>query len=140
TAGALLSWQPTSKWRFSGGYSYGITRSLNSEFETLDLDTHTFSAGGCYTYSPRLTLGLNGSYAIMNYATNFQNNAQSYTFGPIMIFRPTQFISVNAAVVVSTMNFEQNGIVRDRSHVTGLSSLVAVQHKINRYLDHDLTV
>jgi hypothetical protein len=141
TLGALLNWQPTSKWRFSGGYSYGITRSLTEEFQTLDLDTHTFSAGAFYTVSPRLTVGLNGTYSFMNYSTNFSNNAQSYTIGPMAVFRPTEFISLTAAAGYSEMHFSQNGLIGDTSQGNGsLAAQVSVQHKFNRLISHDLTL
>ncbi len=41
TIGVLFNWEPNTTWRFSAGYSYGISRSLNSDFQELDVDTHT---------------------------------------------------------------------------------------------------
>ncbi len=139
TAGILFNWQPNSEWRFAGGYSYGVTRSLTSDFDTLDLDTHTLSGGAFYTVSPRLTVGLNASYAWMLFSTNFQSDAQSYTIGPMMVFRPTDVITVNGTVGYSTMSFAGNGSVPDTSQPGGgISSLLSIQHKINRYFSHDL--
>ena len=141
TIGTLLNWQPTRQWRFAGGYSFGMVRSLTSEFESLDLNTHTLSAGAYYTFSPRLTAGFNGNYSFLSFSTNFENTARSYTIGPIAVFRPSEFISLNASVGYSMMTFDQAPVRGGASQSGGnLSVLFSAQHKVNRYLMQDLNI
>jgi hypothetical protein len=141
TVGSLLNWQPTSQLRFAGGYSFGIVRSLTRNFEALDLNTHTFSAGAYYTISPRLTAGLNGTYSFLSYSTNFEASAQSYTIGPIVVFRPTEFISLNAGAGYTMMTFDQAPFRGGPSQSGGsLSLLISADHKINRFLSQDLNI
>jgi len=141
TIGLLLNWEPNSEWRFSGGYSYTISRSLTSEFDELDQDAHTFSLGAYYKVSPRLTVGVVGSYGLSLYSTNYASSADSYTIGPTAIFRPTQFIQVSASVGYTTMHFNQPGFSGDKSQPgADVSASLSVMHKLNRYLTEDINL
>ncbi len=138
TAGILLNWQPVEAWRFSVGYSYGISRSLSDQFQELDQDTHSYSSAIYYTVSPRMTVGINGTIARTYYSTHFQNDATSYSLGPVLIYKPSEFISVSAFVGYSLFQFGQNGVVTDTSEFRGITGNIAILHKMNRFMTEDL--
>ncbi len=141
TIGILFNWEPNTTWRFSAGYSYGISRSLTSDFDELDVNTHTFSVGAYYRVSPRLTVGVAASYGLNYYSTNYSATAQSYTIGPNFIFRPSQFISVNGAVGYTTMTFGQSGFYGDTSQPgANVSAQLNITHKINRLMSEDFNL
>lgn len=137
TAGTLVSWQPNSEFRMSGGYSYGISRSLTEEYKVLDLDSHTFSAATYYTLSPRVTTGLYGSYSFLRYAENTQNNGTSLNVGPVLVYRPTQFISATAFIGYSVVQQEASSIA-PAGTLDGVAANLTIEHRLNRYLSHDL--
>lgn len=137
TFGTLVSWQPNSEFRMSAGYSYGFNVSLNERFKVLDLATHNFTAAAYYTLSPRLTLGGLASYSFLEYADASQNNGTSYNVGPVAVYRPTEFLSGSAFVGYTVINQDASSVTPEGS-LSGVSANVAVEHRFNRVISHDL--
>jgi hypothetical protein len=141
TIGVLLNYEPASDFRIAAGVSYSISRSLTENFTALDLNTYTFSLGAYYRVSPRLTVGLGASYALNYFSTNYKSTAESYTIGPTVIFRPSQFIYVDASVGYTTMHIDQTGLDGDNSQPGGsIGATLQVIHKINTILSQDVNL
>ena len=138
TAGLLANWRGTSKLGFSAGYDYSIDRSLSSQFTSLDRDDHTFTAGFDYLLSPRWTVGANGAYTITKYLENVQNDGTSFTFGPVVNYKYSQFLIFDASAGWTVSTYDQTGTIVDRSAFRGFTWQFGVRHTINRRTSQDL--
>jgi hypothetical protein len=137
-AGFTTEWRPVRQWSLVGGYDYFIDRSLTSEFTNIDRDDHTLNAGVFYEFSPRFTGGLKGAYTFTLYEDDVQNDAISYTVGPAVVLKPSQFLSVEASFGYAVSQFEDSGSLADRSDFTGLAGQVTARHTLNSRTSHEL--
>ncbi len=138
TAGLVAEWRANKQTTIYAGYDYSIERSLSGQFQQLDVDDHTFSAGVNYAASSRLTVGLGASYTISEYLQQIQNNGRSFTIGPRATYKATQFLTFDASVGYSVSTYDNSGTIGDTSSYRGLTYQVGVSHKINKRMNEDL--
>lgn len=137
-AGVSAAWQPLTHWTLMAGYTYTMDRGLNSDFEALDHDTHTFTAGSYHVLSPHWTVGLNGSYSLNQYLLRVQNDSTWFTLGPSVTFKPTKFLLMEAGVGYSRQDYGTTGTLADTHDYSGLSAHASIRHTINSRLSHSL--
>ena len=138
TCGLLASYQPTLHWTLTAGYDYSIARSLTDQFQELDSDTHTFSAGTYYAINPRITTGVTSSYSLTEHLKRVQNNGDTWSIGPVLSIKPTAHIYMQFSVAYTMAGFDQSGTILDRSNFEGLTFQAAVNHQLNRKISHSI--
>ncbi len=136
--GVSAEWRPREPWSMTVGYDYGLDRSLNDEFTSIDRDDHSFSAGTYYRFSPRLLAGISGASTLTYYVQDVQNNVTGYSLGPVVILNPSPFITVDLRGGYSVAAFESTGTVTDTSDFRGFTGQAGLRHKLNRWMSHEL--
>lgn len=142
TLGIRGDWPVSSKIGIGGGYDYQIDRTLTDQFKALDHDEHTFS-GGIYTRpTPRLQVGLAGTYTIVNYSQNIQNSGTVWTLGPNARFQVTPNLSVQGSVGYTASAFDAPTAtsIRDTSNFRSISYEAGIRHLFLRDWKHELVI
>lgn len=137
TSGFTAEWRPIHDLSLVGGYDYTLDRSLSGQFTQLDRNDHTFSAASYYDVSSRFTAGLSGSATLTYYQEAIHNDAVGYSFGPVVILEPSQFITIDASVNYSITTFDSTGSLSDTSHFHGVTGQMGLRHTINSWLSHE---
>jgi len=143
TAGFLAEWRPVREVGLNVGYDFIFDKSLGSTFELLDRTTHTLRAGVSYDFSPRWSVALSSYYAITDYDLEIQNDGISYGVGPILTYKPTQFLSIVLGVGYGVSKFDKPvtaGHIADTSEFGGFTASLEVRHTINSSMSHYLRV
>lgn len=140
SCGILANWQPFEDYTFNAGYDYAIDRSLSGQYQNLDKDDHTFTAGVNYAPTTRWRVGVTAAYTITDYLENVQNDGTRFSIGPTAFYQLSQFITLNAAVAFTSSSFDQTGTIGDTSSFTGVTYSGSVNHTINKHTAHSLQV
>jgi hypothetical protein len=137
-AGLEAEWRPVRDTTFRGGYDYVLDRSLSDDFASIDRDEHVFHAAFEHAPSPRWTVGVHGQYRVTEYRLNIQNDGTGYTIGPVALWRPGEFVTLELAVGYTAIDYDPTGTVADTSDFDGVTVRAAVHHTLNRRLRHSL--
>jgi hypothetical protein len=137
-AGLLGEWSVAENLALVGGYDYGLERSLTSQFNSIDRDSHTFRLGSFHDISSRWTVGLNSFYSLSSYVADVHNNSHSYGTGPTVVVKPSQFITIEGAVSYSISSYDSNGSVEDSADFSGLTGQLIVRHTLNSRMSHEI--
>jgi hypothetical protein len=138
STGVSAGWSWTEDTSVSGSYSYMFDKGFDDSYGIADSSTHGFSTGVFHRLTPRLTLGLSGSYSILTFSENFQNDMTSWGVGPVISVRPTEFINLSVSVRYTVSTFEQNGAIADTSEFDGLTFSFAAGHQLTRNINHSV--
>ena len=140
TAGITTEWRPVRAWSLFTGYDFLVDRSLSGEFTSIDRNDQAFTAGSTYDLSARWIVGLKAAYTLSDYLQKVQNDATSYTFGPVFLFKPSPFITVDAVAGYSVSTFDSSGTIQDTSDFRGFTGQLGVRHILNSRASHELRV
>ena len=124
----------------SAMYGFTIDRGLSDQFGILDQDQHTVSAGAYHQLSPYWTTGLSGQATKTTFSQNFQNGSTTYGAGPMLSFRPNDFIVLSGSVQYTISEFSSNGQVADTSEFSGLTYQISASHRLTSNISHTVTV
>jgi uncharacterized protein (PEP-CTERM system associated) len=80
-----------------------------------------------------------------DYLLPIQNDGTSYGGGPILTYKPTQFITIEAGVGYGVSKFDSNvqtgsTYIADRSNFNGITANLAIRHTINSSSSHYVRV
>jgi hypothetical protein len=139
TAGLTAAWQPIKTLRFRGAYNFNFDTSLSGEYTYYDRNEYDFLAGADYIFSPRLSVGLNTSFQILDYHERIQNDGTSLTIGPTASWRLTKVISVDGTVGYSMYTYDSNGTSGDQSDFSGITFRAGIHHELNKRMSHSFT-
>ena len=142
TLGIRGDWAASSKIGVGAGYDFLVDRTLSDQFKALDHDEHTFS-GGIYTQpTPRLQVGLAGTYTIINYSQNIQNSGTVWTLGPNARFQVTPTLSVQGSVGYTASSFDAPTATsnQDTSNFRSVSYEAGIRHQFLRRWEHALVI
>ncbi len=123
----------------NGAYTYGISRSLNDYFESLDRDTHSVGGSALFRITAPLAAGISANYSVFTYSDEVQNDGQSYSVGPMVMWSPTRSIDLEAFVHYTRSTFDDNGTIEDDDDFSGATFSVSGVYRMNRYVTHRLT-
>lgn len=136
--GVLAEWRPVRQIGMSASYDFGITRSINAHFTSLDMDAHTFAAGAYYMPSTKLGMGFNGSYTLEYYMEHIQNNGRIWTLGPFVTWEMSDFVTLEAAAGYTEGTYQLTGSILDSSNFSGITYQGSLRHRINRLMTQTL--
>jgi hypothetical protein len=140
TAGLGVLWRPTRPITVTGGYAFGLDRSLSGDFTEQDRDSHTFDIGVDYNVASAWRIGLLGNYAIINYVEKVLNSGDTYTVGPQFTFAPMQSLSVFGRVGFTEFLFDSRGTIGDSSDFHGVTFQSGLNQTLSRALSHKVQV
>lgn len=136
--GATAMWAATDTTAFTGGYSFLFNRGLsdNSQFAVLDQTAHQVTGGVFNRLSPYWTVGLSAQASKIQFTELFQNDSTVYGVGPVVSFRPTDYLTITVSVQYTIMEFSTGGAVGDAQEFSGLTWNGGVQHRLTERINH----
>ncbi len=137
--GVSSAWSITEDTAISGMYSFLIDRSLSDSFAILNQTSHNISSGIYRRLSPYWTLGVSARASKATFDQGFQNGSTSYGAGPLLSFRPSNFITMSAGVQYTIMSFDQGGQVGDTREFDGLTWQGSITHQATDTINHGVT-
>jgi hypothetical protein len=145
TLGIGADWQASRYVGVQAGYDWKIDRSFTDQLRFVDHDEHTFSGGVYAQPTPRLRVGLNGAYTIVDYRQNIQNNATIWSIGPSAEYKITDQISVNGSVGYTATSFDKPSLantnsVADTSNFRSIAYQAGVNHRFSPQWYHGVSV
>lgn len=139
-AGFTASWEAIRDVTFVGGYSYIIDRSLTDDFKSLDRDDHVAHLGVYRPLGSRVTLGLVTSYTITDFLEPVQNDGVSFSAGPHVSVRWSEFLSTDAGARFTTSEYDQSGTIADTEDFTGITYYAGARHRLNSRMTHSIRI
>ena len=142
TLGTTASWAINEELVLLGGYGYGITRNYSGNFSSQDRDTHTLSSSLEKRFGPVWSTGVYGRMSSSDFLEEVQNDATSWSTGPILSFRPFKNIQCSASVGYTVSEFDVGTSptsIQDDSSFTGLTYEATVNHQFSPRMQHYLS-
>jgi hypothetical protein len=139
TAGIAADWD-LNKFIVGAGYDYTIFRSMETDFDYLDQDTHDFHGRIGYRFAPQLTFGVQGSYIITEYQQAVQNNGDTWSAGGYADAILSEYLRGSASVGFQGSVFDNNGTIGDTSSFNSVVFSATLNNQLNRWLNHALTL
>ncbi|MBV9463935.1 MAG: outer membrane beta-barrel protein [Verrucomicrobiae bacterium] len=129
------------------GYQYDTFEVLNSSGGTndpalqgLDHATHIVDGSVAYRVNPSVMTGIRGNVSETEYDSNQQNNSTEESVGLFMEGKITPHISINATVGYQMDEFDRGGSINDNSDFASYVYSASVEHEVNKYYTHRLSV
>jgi hypothetical protein len=122
------------------GYDHGNYISLTDAYSYLDHSSETVFGRAAFKVNPELTLGLQASGTLTDYDQNFQNDAMGFTVGPFVEWMISQYLSASLSGGLQGMYFDDGGTNGDTSNNNGFFADFSLNHRLNQYLTHTLSV
>ncbi len=136
--GVSSAWSITEETTVSGMYGYTIDRSLSDAYQILNRDSHTISGGAFHRPSPYWSFGLTSQVTFNSFSQKFQNDSTTFGAGPVVSFRPTEFITLTAGIQYTVMSFSKSGQISDRSEFSGLTWQGSASQVLSDSLTHSV--
>ena len=121
------------------GYDHFDYRALGSQFDFLDRREEQFLASASLRFSDAVTAGVDGSFALVNYRQNFNNDGDTWSAGPFVEAAISAFTKVRVSGGYQAMNFDSGGTNGDHSDFGGWYATLAVAQRLNQYWSHSLS-
>jgi len=136
--GVKGEWAATGNDTLSAGvYRYDVIPQ-NSGYEFLRRWQYTATAGIRHSMDP-FALSLDGSYTRNYYATNLENDSDSWFVGPTVTWITTG-VTVKASVGFNGYSFQHNGTNGDSSQPDTFTGELSATQQLNDSLSHTLTL
>ena len=141
TAGVSTAYSLSRDTSLVGGYSFGLDRGLSDAYGNFDSNTHSLNAALYHRLRRQLTVGLAGSYNITEFqqSTAALSNSDGWSVGPLLAYRPSEFLNFSASVRYTSIQYERIGGVFAASNPATVTFDLNATHQINRYLSHTLS-
>ena len=121
------------------GYDHFNYRAFDSEFDFLDRREEQFYASAALRVSDAVSVGLDGSAALVHYLTDFNNNGTTWSAGPFVEATLSNYTTVRLAGGYQAMDFDQSGTSGDTTQYGGWYGNVTVAQRLNQYWSHSLS-
>ena len=138
--GALVTWDQ-NKLVMTAGYFHENLWSETSVYSYIDHASELFSADAMLATSPRLTVGLEAAGSINSFDNSPSYDTWRATVGPAVRINASEFIKVRLGAGYERIQY-------DSAQASGLGltpentyyAYGAIEHRINRFFNHSLTV
>jgi hypothetical protein len=124
--------------QFVFGYDHFDYYSVGSEFSFLNHREEQFSASSSVRLSDAVTAGVDGSFALIDYAHDYNNNGQEWSAGPFVEATLSPYCKVRATAGAQGMTFDSSGTSGDTSDFHGWYGNIAASQRLNAYWSHSL--
>jgi hypothetical protein len=122
------------------GYDHFTYRSLDSQFSFLDHNEEQFFASASAHLSDALTVGLDGSFSLIDYREDFNNNGTTGSVGPLIEMMFSPFTRLRVSGGWQSMNFDGDGQSGDHSDYNGWYANATLSNQFNQYWSHALSI
>lgn len=139
-AGMTVGWEAIRDLTLVAGYSYAIDRSLNEDFTELDRDDHLAFLGARRPIGSRVTVGLGTSYGITEYLRRVQNDGRTWSVGPQVQVRLSEFLTGEAGLSYTRAQYERTGTIADTAEFQGVTYYAGMRHRLNSRTTHSVRV
>ncbi len=143
TLGTTASWAINEDLVLVGGYGFEITRNYSGQFSDQDRDTHLLNSSLEKRFGPVWSAGVYGRYSISDFLEEVQNDATTWSTGPILSFQPFKNLQCSASVGYSASKFDVGTSptsIQDNSEFGGLTYEATVSHQFSRRMHHHLSI
>jgi hypothetical protein len=121
------------------GYDHFNYRTFGSDFDFLDRQEEQFLASAALRVGDAISVGVDGSAALVHYRINFNNDGTTWSAGPFMEATLSSYTTVRLAGGYQAMNFDQTGTNGDTTNLGGWYGNVTVAQRLNQYWSHSLS-
>ena len=137
-AGVGATWQLGSV-IVSLNYDHGNLWVTQSAYSYLTNQSDTVSPKVTVKVGDRIDVGVDASYSSVRYEKSFQNDYSTYSAGPFVSLKFSDFLSVDARVGGYLSEFSRGGGNGDSENVSSYYLSGGVNHKINNAFSEALT-
>jgi hypothetical protein len=131
-AGLSVTWDLNKVILFAA-YTHYIFYSFDSQFDYLNQTEEQIFLSSSLKLSDVLTVGLRGTFGIVNYSENFQNDSTDYSAGAFVETQLTRYLTLSAEVGYQDGHFDGGGFDVDNSQLNIPYVRVQLDHRLNRY-------
>jgi opacity protein-like surface antigen len=122
------------------GYDHYNFIAMNDRFEYLDRNADIFSGTIGFTPTSTMTVGLEGSVVDTYYDQQVMNDSLSYSIGAFLETQLTSNLKLRVAGGYQTIDFDDNGLIRDTSDLNDYYANALLSHRVNSVFTHNLSV
>lgn len=134
--GISAAWALGPDTSVSAMYGYTFDKGLSDQYAILDSGAHTGTAGVFQRLTEMWSVGVSGSVTKQTFSQNFQNGTMSYGAGPVVSFRPNQFIAASAGVQYTIATFDSSGSIADTTEFSGFTWQGSISHQLSERITH----
>jgi hypothetical protein len=131
-AGLSVTWD-LNKVILFGAYTHYNFYSFDSQFDFLNETEEQFFLSSSLKLSDALTVGLRGTFAVVDYSENFQNDSTDYSAGAFVETQLTRYLTLSAEGGYQGARFDGGGFDVDTSQLNIPYGRVQLDHRLNRY-------
>ncbi len=135
SAGITAFWD-LNDLKFTFGYDHFTYRSLGKQFNFLDRAEEQFVGSAALRMSDSLTVGLDGSFALVSYKQQLNNNGKSYSLGPFVEAILSDYTRIRVSGGYQGMNFDGNGTNGDTTNFSGFYTNLSISQRLSQYVSH----
>jgi hypothetical protein len=141
TVGVRAQWSPR-KWQWELGLSHNDFRSTDSAFEYLDRGSEYIFLRGAWCFGESTQAGFEFSASQTGYRLPIQSNNRSYSIGPYMNWKITEFLNANVSGGPTIYNFDATksiAIITNTPTVVKTPASTLTSYYFDFELTHQLT-
>ncbi|MES2308649.1 MAG: hypothetical protein V4507_07290, partial [Verrucomicrobiota bacterium] len=112
--GTMVDWD-LNQFIISGGYMWGTFLRMDTAFDSLDRNTHTFIFAPRYLINEVISVGINNQYTLTDYDLNIQSDTTSLQSGPYVDVQLTKYTSARLEVGYQNFSSDNQGAIGDSS-------------------------
>ena len=122
------------------GYDHFNYHTFSDDFDFLDRREEQFFASASLRMSDAVTVGVDGSAALVHYVLDFNNNGQTWSAGPFVEAALSNYTTLRISGGYQAMTFEQTGTSGDTTNFGGWYGNVTLAQRLNQYWSHSLSL
>lgn len=121
------------------GYDHFTYHTFSSDFDFLDRREEQFYGSASLQLSDAVTVGVDGSGAVVKYQTGFNNDGTTWSAGPFVEATLSNYTKLRITGGYQGMDFDQNGLNGDTTNYGSWFGSVTVAQRLNRFWSHSLS-
>jgi Putative beta-barrel porin 2 len=122
------------------GYDHFDYRTFGDQFKFLDRREEQFFASASLRMSDALTVGVESSFALVDYKEDFNNNGTNWSAGPFMDVALSLYTKARLSAGYQGMNFDGSGTNGDPQEFSGWYANLALAQRFNQHWSHSLNL
>ncbi len=138
TVGTSVDWD-LNKLILTFGYDHELVTYPNSDFENSDHNSELFNAQAAFEINQTTTAGLQAGGGLTYYNQNTYSDNTHFSVGPFYQAQVTDYIKVTASVGYVSYFFSPSETATNLSGENGGYADLTLTHRVNRWLDYNLT-
>jgi hypothetical protein len=142
TAGLSSYWDINENTQFTFGYRHTLMRSLNSQFDFIDRQTHSIHGQLTHQLNDRINTGIFTSVGLTEYDESFNNNSVITTVGAFIESPLSEYLTGRVEGSYMFGEFESGSAPGANGDADDLSSFAfegSLSHRLNEVVSHTLS-